>query len=88
MIIEMDAEEVVKLLEEGPGEKHLFRGLVEDSRIIFNGCQCTTQHILREGNLCDDGLAKLGAEQPEDILVVNDLPAEIRALWFRIWWSC
>ncbi|GMP25491.1 hypothetical protein CsSME_00002334 [Camellia sinensis var. sinensis] len=88
VIIEMDAEEVVKLLEEGPGEKHLFRGLVEDSRIIFNGCQCTTQHILREGNLCDDGLAKLGAEQPEDILVVNDLPAEIRALWFRIWWSC
>lgn len=80
VIIETDAEQVVKLFEEGPREKHLLRGLLEDARIIFNGCQCTAQHVYREGNLCADALAKLGADQPEDILVVNDLPVEIRAL--------
>ncbi|CAL5332699.1 unnamed protein product [Camellia sinensis] len=80
VIIETDATEVVKLLEEGPGEHHLLRGLVADARIIFTGCQCTVQHIYREGNLCADAMAKLGAEQPEDILVVNDPPAEIREL--------
>ncbi|CAL5413457.1 unnamed protein product [Camellia sinensis] len=80
VIIETDATEVVKLLEEGPGKHHLLRGLVADARIIFTGCQCTVQHIYREGNLCADAMAKLGAEQPEDILVVNDPPAEIREL--------
>ncbi|XP_028118362.1 uncharacterized protein LOC114315918 [Camellia sinensis] len=78
--METDAQEVVKLLVEGPGEKHPYRGLVEDARIIFNGCQCTTQHVYREGNLCADALPKLGAAQSEDILVVNDPPAEIREL--------
>ncbi|XP_028065385.1 uncharacterized protein LOC114268405 [Camellia sinensis] len=80
VIIEIDATEVVKLLEEGLGEHHLLRGLVEDGRIIFNGCQCTVQHIYREGNLCVHVMSKLGAEQPEDILAVNDPPAEIREL--------
>ncbi|CAL5436955.1 unnamed protein product [Camellia sinensis] len=80
VIVETDAQEVVKLLVEGPAEKHPYRGLVEDARIIFNGCQCTAQHVYREGNLCADALAKLGAEQPEDILVVHEPPAEIREL--------
>ncbi|CAL5344898.1 unnamed protein product [Camellia sinensis] len=80
VIIEIDATEVVKLLEEGLGEHHLLRGLVEDAQIIFNGCQCTIKHIYREGNLCADAMAKLGAEQPENILVVNDPPAKIREL--------
>ncbi|CAL5353181.1 unnamed protein product [Camellia sinensis] len=80
MIIETDAAEVVNLLEEGPGDKHLLQGLVEDARIIFNGCQCTIQHIYKEGNLCADAMAKLGVDQPEDILVVNDPPTKIREL--------
>ncbi|XP_028116744.1 uncharacterized protein LOC114314462 [Camellia sinensis] len=80
VIVETDAQEVVKLLEEGPGDKHPYKGLVEDARNIFNGCQCVAQHVYREGNLCADALAKLGAAQPEDILVVNNAPAEIRDL--------
>ncbi|CAL5330823.1 unnamed protein product [Camellia sinensis] len=72
VIVKMDAEKVVKLLEEGHGENHPFRGLVEDARIIFNSCQCTAQHVLREGNLCADALAKFEAEQPEGIPDIND----------------
>ncbi|GMP67668.1 hypothetical protein CsSME_00027579 [Camellia sinensis var. sinensis] len=80
VIVETDAQEVVKLPKEGPGDKHPYRGLVEDARVIFNGYQCTAQHVYREGNLCADALAKLGAAQLEDILVVYDPPAEIREL--------
>ncbi|CAL5403049.1 unnamed protein product [Camellia sinensis] len=48
--------------------------------IIFNSTQCTGQHVYREENLCADALPKLGAAQPDDILVVNDPQAEIREL--------
>lgn len=53
---------------------------MDDARIIFNDCQCTVQHTYRDGNLCADAMAKLGADQPKDILVVNDPPVEIREL--------
>lgn len=53
-------------------EKFPLAGLVEESRIILNGSECTVQHVLREGNVCADALAKFAAEQPEDLLVVND----------------
>ncbi|KAL7182936.1 hypothetical protein ACSBR1_041590 [Camellia fascicularis] len=60
--------------------KRFPQGLVEDARIIFNDYQCTVQHTYRDGNLCADAMAKLGADQPEDILVVNDPPVEIKEL--------
>lgn len=52
---------------------------MEDAKIIMRGCECTVQHILK-GHLCTNTLAKLGAEQPEDILVVNEPPVEIKSL--------
>ncbi|KAL7214682.1 hypothetical protein ACSBR1_026965 [Camellia fascicularis] len=80
VVIETDAEQVVQLLKEGPGDNFSFRGLVEDARIILRGCKCEVIHVMREGNTCADALAKLGVEQPEDLLVVNEPPAEIRSL--------
>lgn len=67
MIMETDAQEVIKQLKEGPSEKHSYKGRVEDTRIIFNRCQCIAQYVFREGNLCADALAKLKAEQPEKL---------------------
>ncbi|KAL7207503.1 hypothetical protein ACSBR1_029453 [Camellia fascicularis] len=80
VVIETDAEQVVKLLNEGPDERCPFRGIVEDTRIIMRGCDCSIQHIRREANICADAMAKLGEYQPEDLLVVNEPPAEIRTL--------
>ncbi|GMP39345.1 hypothetical protein CsSME_00010214 [Camellia sinensis var. sinensis] len=37
------------------------------------------QHIWKQGNLCTDALAKLGADQSEEMLVVNEPPAELRS---------
>ncbi|CAL5347898.1 unnamed protein product [Camellia sinensis] len=80
VVIETDAEQVVQLLQEGPGDNFSFQGLVEDARIILRGCECEVIHVMREGNTCANALVKLGAEQPEDLLVVNEPPAEIRSL--------
>ncbi|CAL5417122.1 unnamed protein product [Camellia sinensis] len=80
VIVETDAEQVVKMLTESSGDNFPFRGLVEDARIIMQGCACEIKYILREGNTCADALVKFGAEQPEDLLVVNEPPMEIRGL--------
>ncbi|KAL7198980.1 hypothetical protein ACSBR2_021298 [Camellia fascicularis] len=72
--------QVVTLLEEETEANSPFKGLIEDAKIIMRECECTVQHVFKEGNLCADALAKFGAEQPEDILVVNKPPAEIRSL--------
>ncbi|CAL5417905.1 unnamed protein product [Camellia sinensis] len=60
----MDAEQIVQLLNEEPGEKCPFREIVEDSRIILRGCECSVQCVSRGGNICADALAKFGANQP------------------------
>ncbi|GMP31155.1 hypothetical protein CsSME_00005487 [Camellia sinensis var. sinensis] len=78
VIIETDAEQVVQLLNEEPGTKCPFCGIVVDSRIILRGCECIVQHVRRGGNICADDLAKLGANQPLELLIVNEPPDEIR----------
>ncbi|CAL5336391.1 unnamed protein product [Camellia sinensis] len=80
VVIETDAEQVVQLLSEELREQCLFRGVVEDARIIMRDCDCTIQHIKREANICADALAKLGENQPVELPIVNDPPAEIRNL--------
>lgn len=80
VMIETNAEQVVQLLQEEPGDRCPFKNLVEDAQILLRGCDCSVQHVWKEGNLCADFLAKMGANQPEEILVMNDPPAELREL--------
>ncbi|GMP31341.1 hypothetical protein CsSME_00005597 [Camellia sinensis var. sinensis] len=79
VIIETDAAQVVQLMKDPIASNCPFKNLVEDAKILFNGCECTIQHIWKQGNLCADALAKLGADQPEEMLVVNEPPAELRS---------
>ncbi|KAF5934299.1 hypothetical protein HYC85_030470 [Camellia sinensis] len=80
VIVESDAMQVVQLMNEETKDNCPFKNLVEDSKILLRGYQCTVQHVWKAGNLCADALAKFGAQQPEDMLVVNEPPAEIRSL--------
>ncbi|KAL7167257.1 hypothetical protein ACSBR2_037842 [Camellia fascicularis] len=57
VIIETDAMQAVKLLEEETEANSPFKGLKEDANIIMQGCECTVQHVFKEGNLCADALA-------------------------------
>ncbi|CAL5366189.1 unnamed protein product [Camellia sinensis] len=85
VIVKADATQVIKLLEDGLSGDCPFQGLIEDARIIMRGCECTIQHVLREGNSCADAMAKFGAKQPMELLVVNDHPAEVHSL---LWLIC
>ncbi|XP_028051173.1 uncharacterized protein LOC114255822 [Camellia sinensis] len=80
IIIETDTMQVVKLLEKETEANSPYKGIIEDAKIIMRGCKCTVQHVFKKGNLCANALAKFGAEQPEDILVVNKPLVEIRRL--------
>ncbi|KAL7253808.1 hypothetical protein ACSBR1_008199 [Camellia fascicularis] len=79
VIIETDAKQVVQLMEDATDDKFPYKGLLEDPKIIFRGCECTIHHIYKERNLCTNALAKFRAEQPEDILVVNEPQMEIQS---------
>ncbi|CAL5373274.1 unnamed protein product [Camellia sinensis] len=80
VIIETDEMQVVELMNEEIGDHSPFLNLVKNAWILLRGCQCTVQHVWKEGNLCADALEKFGAQQPEDVMVVNEPPVEIQSL--------
>ncbi|CAL5327152.1 unnamed protein product [Camellia sinensis] len=81
VIIETDADQIMKLMHEDLGDKTPFKDLVHKAQILLKGYECSVQHVWKDGNLlCADALAKMGANQPEDMLVFNNPPAELRCL--------
>lgn len=66
-LLQEDAEQVVQLLQEEPRDRCPFKNLVEDAQILLRGCDCSVQHVWKEGNLCADFLAKMGAKKWEPI---------------------
>ncbi|KAL7191877.1 hypothetical protein ACSBR2_023870 [Camellia fascicularis] len=47
VIIETDAHQVVQLMEEDTVDEFPFKGLLEDAKIIFRGCEYTIQHVFK-----------------------------------------
>ncbi|KAL7178090.1 hypothetical protein ACSBR2_031277 [Camellia fascicularis] len=45
--------------------------IVEDARHLFRRCNCTIRHIMREDNKCADLLANMGADQREQLVMVD-----------------
>lgn len=56
------------------------RIVVEDAKHLIRRCQCSIQLIVREGNMCADKLANLGANQDEPLVVTEDAPDDVRSL--------
>lgn len=79
VIVETDSTSAAILLSEGPLKNCSFRSIVEDARHLFRRCNCTIRHILREGNKCADLLANKGADQMEQLVMVDDPPAGVRS---------
>ncbi|KAL7260021.1 hypothetical protein ACSBR1_005811 [Camellia fascicularis] len=80
LTVEMDSSSAIELLKEGSVVSSSVRSLVEDSKFLMQRCGYTIQHVLREGNNSADGLAKLGANQAEPLVVLDEAPVEIRGL--------
>ncbi|KAL7183323.1 hypothetical protein ACSBR1_041910 [Camellia fascicularis] len=69
----------IKMLESGSPPQSPYKSLMEDLRhlLCYN---CKLQHVLRERNQCADGLAKLGADQTEQLVGTLNPPEEIHSL--------
>ncbi|XP_028093920.1 uncharacterized protein LOC114294018 [Camellia sinensis] len=72
VIIETDFTLAEELLNKRPPSNCPFRSIVEDSRHLIHRCNCSIQHILREGNKCVDLLANMGADQLDPLVVVDE----------------
>ncbi|KAL7201150.1 hypothetical protein ACSBR1_032957 [Camellia fascicularis] len=71
-IIETDFSFVIEFLKEGSMVSPSIRSLVEDSKFLMRRCGY--------GNGSTDGLAKLGANQVEPLVVMDEALEEIRGL--------
>ncbi|KAL7188890.1 hypothetical protein ACSBR1_038701 [Camellia fascicularis] len=67
----------IEMLENGFTPQSPYKRLVEDSRHLLLCWNCKLQHVLHEGKQCVDWLAKLGADQFEQLVVSINSPEEI-----------
>ncbi|GMP53386.1 hypothetical protein CsSME_00018848 [Camellia sinensis var. sinensis] len=78
--IETDSQIAMNLIKDGAASTSPYRAIVEDANFILSRCQCSIQHIPREGNQSADALANLGASQQEHLLYLEDPPSSILCL--------
>ncbi|GMP59729.1 hypothetical protein CsSME_00022890 [Camellia sinensis var. sinensis] len=80
LTIETDSSSAIELLKERSVVSSSVISLVDSSKFLMQRCGYIMQHVLREGNNSADGLAKLGANQAEPLVVLDEAPVEIRGL--------
>ncbi|KAF5933818.1 hypothetical protein HYC85_029989 [Camellia sinensis] len=76
--IETDSQYAIDMLKGNVEVFSPLRSLVEDSKFLIRRCGFLIQHVKREGNMSANGLAKMGANQNEVLVVMDDPPEEIR----------
>lgn len=76
--IETDSQTAVLLFQEGANPNHPQSNILNDGHYILNQTGCTITHIYWGANECADFLARFGAKQLEDLMVINQPPLEMR----------
>lgn len=83
MSIEADSQTVVILFNEGASPNHPQSNLLNDGKYLISRTRCTLNHTYSEANQCADFLARLGAEQDEDLVVAVNPPLGMREFMNR-----
>ncbi|GMP38659.1 hypothetical protein CsSME_00009817 [Camellia sinensis var. sinensis] len=78
--IETDSQTAMDLIRDGAASSSPFRAIVEDANFLLSRCQCSIQHVPREGNQGADALANLRANQQEHLIYLEDPPSSILSL--------
>ncbi|XP_028120402.1 uncharacterized protein LOC114317817 [Camellia sinensis] len=78
--IERDFQAAMDLIRDGAASSSPFRAIVEDANFFLNRCQCSIQHVPREGNQSANALANLEANQQEHLIYLEDPPSSILSL--------
>ncbi|XP_028094513.1 uncharacterized protein LOC114294598 [Camellia sinensis] len=79
IIVETDFTMAEELLTKGPPPNCPYRSIVEDLCHLIQRCSCTIQHKMREANQCADKVAKMGANQSDFLVVVEEPLVEVRS---------
>lgn len=76
--IESDSLDAVQLINDGPNEEHPQTELIKEAKNLLTRTCSLLKHVFREANQCSDHLARLGAEQAEPLVILEDSPQSIR----------
>lgn len=75
--VEMDSLMAVQMIKGPIDHFHSLTGLVEDVKGSLEEPGSSIQHVIRENNKAVDKLAKLGANQFGEMVVMDDYPTEL-----------
>lgn len=81
--IELDALVAVNLINDGPNVNHPLSTPICDAKTFLVGTNSTLTHIFRIANECAHHLARLGAEQEEELKILQSSPLSIREFLIR-----
>lgn len=70
--IEIDSQNAMEMLREGAANTSPYRAIVEDAKFLISRCECSIQHIPREGNHSADVLANIGVNQQEHLVYLEN----------------
>lgn len=84
--IESDSSLAVNLINEGTPGDHAgdhAQGIIKDAHALLAHTETKLAHIYRGANKCADHLARVGAEQEEDLVIATVMPISIMEFMIR-----
>lgn len=85
--LKSDSLMAVQMINEGTTEDHPYHALAFDSKVLLRHNQSSLTRIYREANRSADHMARLGAEQPEDLVVTKDSAHRCAILCLQMAWA-
>ncbi|KAI8558924.1 hypothetical protein RHMOL_Rhmol04G0133800 [Rhododendron molle] len=79
----IDTLTAVNLTKEGNPENHPLSVVINEAHYLMNCTNTSIAHIYLSANQCADHLARVGAEQDEDLVVETHMPISIREFVLR-----
>lgn len=81
--IKSDSLTAVNLIKEGNPSNHPQSVLINEAHFIMAKTNTLIKHTYRSANQCADHLARMGVEQPDELVFVMDMPISMREFFLR-----
>lgn len=81
--IESDSLVAVNIINAGTPGNHPQSIIINDAKMLLHQTGSKLTHIYRAANQCADHLARMGAEQNENLVVIDQAPVSIREFLIR-----
>ncbi|KAG5529761.1 hypothetical protein RHGRI_030220 [Rhododendron griersonianum] len=81
--IESDSLVAVNIINAGTPGNHPQSTIINDAKMLLQQTESKLTHIYRDANQCADHLARMGAEQNDNLIVIDQAPISIREFLIR-----